>query len=1624
MVAPIKVTLDASAVKVTSGEFNRAVSGMIDSVQRLDKETSTAVNRINSSIRRLDFSALTRGLSQLAAARPSSDLIRNIDRLSTSLNNIRGPSATVVRNVQGIATAVSSFRAPSGTGDIIRILNAVSRFNPPNAATTANLTSFVRALSSIQINTANLATATREMSAFAAAAQRAASSVRQLNSIQARAPIAARPSPTTPGSGYSFASRRMGPYDGIFSGNTRATGELRGLENAMNPMFQGASLLRTAVGAITLGSFVKEVYDAGNAFVQVHHMMEIVAKDAKEVAGWFQEIGDIANTFGQRLDAMQRGFAVFATSAMASGWSRQQAINTYSNMASVATSVGLTPEQTERVYHTVDAALSSGQLMRGVLTRQLSPLIPGMTTEAAKLYFNMERNKPLDTPLNDKELLQAETDLMKSTRRAQLSANILAPIFERLATKYEGGLPTAQKSARAAENRMANEWFVMKNRTFDAGFGEGITDLWNTITKIMQRPEIVQFFDRLGKGMGDAARAVGDMLRFMADNLSTVVMVFKGFVALGAIELMLRLGGAIRTVGIIAAAAATPVRGLVMAATGTAALAARGAAAIGTGMSVAGGAAAAAAMSRTNATQAALAARVASLGGAGAGAATAAASTAAATTAASAAAATTAMTSLRAAGAATATALMGAFTVAASVIKIGMVGAVAAIAMEWDKAVKGQGDRTVGEYFKAVFSKVGEDAVKVFNDIATGIVKIFDTITGNSREGTKSWIGDMNDWAITAIALIDLVRESFMTLWDSAKIILSGIASAAGPIASVAGGAAIGGRFGGAAGAALGGAAGLVGNASSFVNWATGTGPGISEQLSARMGQFNDFMKNFMSPGYLAGFNNIIDLSRSRRAAQDNPSTVPRKPTPNSRPTVDNLGYGMPGSTAGGGKGTANQMYQAWLQLRDSVSGYDKALDTLSKDMAILNYATQHFNVTGEEQARIQAGIKDKILSSLGVMDQSTKATFQFSNAVGTLNALEKMGIITQEEKARHLQTVATNYEKAAKPVDYWLRQQGQEIALMRLGNKEREVEAKLQQEIQRIREQGGTVSKEQEQMMRLTLQYAQQMGELNKDMETGLQHWANGFRSVYTELAKIEEKIADDIGGAIGEMAAGGKVDFQSMVDSWYKDIMKMMGKDLFRSFLQMLGIIGPMGASPTGGSLLGGMMGLASPQQQMNQMGLAYAAQMQALGMPESQVAAVMSGNMQALSPATQVAMANAMAMQSGAQGVAAMPRGMGMGAGLLGAGAAASFAMPGGGSLPIPPIPPGGGLPIPPIPPDLLSDVNINIADGTTATGNTIGAAGGVMPGLYGLNSMAMAPLMMSGNPAMSMLGMGGSLLGGLGGGGGGGNFLFGNADANGGGGIMTALFGKEAANMWGLTSPTSDFMKSGGLFGWLTGKGEGGGLWGSLFGGGASGNLPIPPIPPDVIPDLLGDSAVTFGTQLSQLTQGGAIPQLLGDSAAGGGGLLSSILGSSGGSSFGMLGSIFQGLGTAVQSIFSGIMSIFSGMFDEGGVSTNAVKFGMAPASLWAKAPSYASGTSNTSYPGGGIPVIAHPNEAIIPLSRGRSIPVEFPEGAGMGGGNGVTNNFYIQTPNADSFRKSQGQIMKDAGTTMSRYMRRN
>lgn len=128
--------------------------------------------------------------------------------------------------------------------------------------------------------------------------------------------------------------------------------------------------------------------------------------------------------------------------------------------------------------------------------------------------------------------------------------------------------------------------------------------------------------------------------------------------------------------------------------------------------------------------------------------------------------------------------------------------------------------------------------------------------------------------------------------------------------------------------------------------------------------------------------------------------------------------------------------------------------------------------------------------------------------------------------------------------------------------------------------------------------------------------------------------------------------------------------------------------------------------------------------------------------------------------------------------------------------------------------------------------------------------------------------------------------------------------------------------------------------------------------------------------------------------------------------GVIMSLLSSLGGAGGGQGGGLLSSLFGLFKEGGVAGQAVSWGDMP---HFREGGYMTGTNGM----GGIPSVLHPNEAVIPLSRGRKIPVDLSGGsdidAGSGGirsGSGGSRpiNVTIVAKDPNDFRASKRQII--------------
>jgi hypothetical protein len=146
------------------------------------------------------------------------------------------------------------------------------------------------------------------------------------------------------------------------------------------------------------------------------------------------------------------------------------------------------------------------------------------------------------------------------------------------------------------------------------------------------------------------------------------------------------------------------------------------------------------------------------------------------------------------------------------------------------------------------------------------------------------------------------------------------------------------------------------------------------------------------------------------------------------------------------------------------------------------------------------------------------------------------------------------------------------------------------------------------------------------------------------------------------------------------------------------------------------------------------------------------------------------------------------------------------------------------------------------------------------------------------------------------------------------------------------------------------------------------------------------------------------------------LMAELFGEQGGNG-GWFGSLFGGGGGNEAplsgmggggGILGSVVGLIGGLFHEGGrVGFDAVPARLVSPEVFAWAPRLHQGLLPDEYP------------AILQKGETVSTPEQM---AAMGKGKQITLNMHIVTPNADSFRKAQGQIMAEAAMALQRGQR--
>lgn len=476
----------APSLKIT-GNFS-GISNLGASFSNFKAPSETAVSNIKAF-----FNALNSGGSKVSI---TAAMVNGISNLGNSLAGFKAPSATAVTNIKNLFAALSTFKTISGVNSLTTMAAAFANFKGPTAAQTTNVKNFVTAIGALKVPT-NAAALSAYLNTVAGAAGNANKALSTL-----KANISGL------GSG--------GGSGGAASGISHLTGEMRGLENAFSGTFQAASVFRTLIGSITIGSLSKSLYDANIQLMGFKStLLAANSGDVIKTGEDLRYVGDMANRLGQSIGTLQKSYGGFAISSQLAGVSTENTRKSFEAIVTAMTVLHRTSDQTSLALLAVEQMMSKGTVSSEELRRQLGEQLPGAVNLMARA------------------LKVSTAELQKMLKAgAILSADALPKFADEIQKTYGGSLQLALKNANSQFNLLSNSITDIFQVIGQSGVMSGLAAAIANVTKSLSDPAFLGFASEFGARVGNILPIISSGFSFLVKNVDYVIDAFKILLAL------------------------------------------------------------------------------------------------------------------------------------------------------------------------------------------------------------------------------------------------------------------------------------------------------------------------------------------------------------------------------------------------------------------------------------------------------------------------------------------------------------------------------------------------------------------------------------------------------------------------------------------------------------------------------------------------------------------------------------------------------------------------------------------------------------------------------------------------------------------------------------------------------------------------------------------------------------------------------------------------------------------------------------------------------------------------------------------------------------------------------------
>lgn len=479
-------------IKAPSANTIRAISalGALGSV-RVPAGLGTALSQIGGGLSGINASsisalrALPAALSGLSAIRVSPSTVQALGALGKSLSGISVPSGQGISLLRALLSTLSSARInPQVAQGLSTFAQALSQFQGPSPSAIANTARLLAVMGSANVaNVARVSAALRQLqTSLANTGQRSVQTGQQMNSAFAQA----------------------------FPRLSRLQGDMRGLENTFSLSYNAASVFRTALGGLTMGRFTTEVYEAGTNLQTFSQAMSTVSGSSEQLAQHISFVQNLTRRMPIELAAAQEGYKGFATAALLAGTSVKDTQMIFQNFAGAFTVLGLNTEQTKYSFLALQQIMSKGRFSMEELRRQLGEQLPG-TMQILAQAVSKVKGRLIDV-----------NELISMVENGSLDSSYLVAFGKEIGEVFGPQLERALNTPQAKLNNLRTAFKEFGQTIYSSGFSQGLGVMFDQLDKGLRSEKFQEAARNIGKAFQEIFIWVGTLGRVAAENIDTI----------------------------------------------------------------------------------------------------------------------------------------------------------------------------------------------------------------------------------------------------------------------------------------------------------------------------------------------------------------------------------------------------------------------------------------------------------------------------------------------------------------------------------------------------------------------------------------------------------------------------------------------------------------------------------------------------------------------------------------------------------------------------------------------------------------------------------------------------------------------------------------------------------------------------------------------------------------------------------------------------------------------------------------------------------------------------------------------------------------------------------------------